>query len=389
MSYFNLKRVCPICDNNTGMILKKVRMHLPDGSPLPCEYDIVCCNVCGFTYANMMADQNVFNRYYDRFNMYSENEDIKLNDWVEYLYKEIEKLFIHKISMEANILDVGCGGGEFLNFLKSKGYINLYGLDPSKESIDRLNKSGINGMQGNIFDKIPDKMENKFDLVISMSVVEHIYDLNLYVEQLKKYMKKGGYLLIYAPAVEGFPQYIYPLANYFNHEHINYFSRISLENLFGNHGLKNLNKDPYIDVGETDSEKEKFLIELFCKDTKRKPVFDSISQSCIEKYFSKVNNSDKVIEDILKKNKKIIIWGCGSYAMQLIAKYSELFEAIEYFVDNNTMKQRTEIGGKKVFSPQMISNESDAIILICSMMNSKDIEKQLLSIQKDCEYYIL
>lgn len=389
MSCFNLKRVCPICGNNTGMILKKVMMHLPDESPLPCEYDIVCCNVCGFTYADMMADQNVFNRYYERFNIYSENEDIKLNDWVEFLHKEIQKLFIHKISMEANILDVGCGGGEFLNFLKSKGYNNLYGLDPSKESIDRLKKSGINGMQGNIFDRIPNKMYNKFDLVISMAVIEHIYDLNLYVEQLKKYMKKDGYLLIYAPAVEGFSQYIYPLANYFNHEHINYFSRISLENLFGNHQLKSLNNDPYVVVGESDSEKEIFLVELFYEDIKRKPIFDSISRACIEEYFSKINDSDKVIEDILKKKKKVIIWGCGSYAMQLIAKYSELFEAIEYFVDNNTMKQRTEIGGKKVFSPQMISNESDAIILICSMMNSKDIEKQLLSIQKDCEYYIL
>ena len=162
-----------------------------------------------------------------------------------------------------------------------------------------------------------------------------------------------------------------------------------MENLFGKHELKSLNRNPYVVTGESDNDKEMILLELFSEDVKRNPVFDSVSQVCIEEYLCKIDNNNKEIKDILIKEKKIIIWGCGSYTMQLIAKYPELLEAVEYFVDNNTIKQRTEICGKKVYSPMKILSERDSIILICSLKNSKDIEKQLLSIRKECEYYII
>ena len=385
-----LKRKCPICGSLKGERIYPIKMFLPEGNLLPKQYDIVCCDKCGFTFAEMEANQEIYNDYYKKCNVYAESADIKKAGYMLEVHRKRMELFENKIFNNSYILDVGCGSGEFLSCLKEKGYVNLYGLDPSSESVAKLKDKEIIGIQGNIFDVVSENLLHGFDLVISTAVVEHIYDLNLYVEQLKKYMKQGGYLLIDAPAVEGFPRYIYPVANYFNHEHINYFSRESLENLFGIHQLKRVNQNPYIIIGEMDNEKEMGLMGLFCEDyTARRPTFDMTSKECIKEYFSKINDSDKKVMDILQKGKKIIIWGCGSYTIQLIAKNPELFDAVEYFIDTNTIKQRTEIGGKKVYPPEKIFNETSAIFVICSIKNSMEIEHQLLEMKKDCEYYIL
>jgi len=69
----------------------------------------------------------------------------------------------------------------------------------------------------------PLEIENKFDLVICTSVLEHIFEMNLAVENLKKLVKKEGHLFISVP-------FIYPLhdepADYWR------FTEHSLKKLF-------------------------------------------------------------------------------------------------------------------------------------------------------------
>lgn len=50
----------------------------------------------------------------------------------------------------------------------------------------------------------PLEIKNKFDLVICTNVLEHIFETNLAIENLKKLVKKGGHLLVSVP-------FIYPL----------------------------------------------------------------------------------------------------------------------------------------------------------------------------------
>ena len=69
--------------------------------------------------------------------------------------------------------------------------------------------------------------------MVSTSVIEHIRDLTGYLEHIQAFLKPEGYFLVDAPAVEGMPQRLFPVPNYFNHEHINYFSKTSLDNLLG------------------------------------------------------------------------------------------------------------------------------------------------------------
>ena len=48
-----MSRRCPICKRTESTPLKRIRMEMPDYVDLPKNYEIVVCDKCGFTYANI------------------------------------------------------------------------------------------------------------------------------------------------------------------------------------------------------------------------------------------------------------------------------------------------------------------------------------------------
>ena len=73
-----LNRFCQICGNEKGEILHHQKFCLPDNYILPEEYDIVCCNNCGFVFADTTANQKIYNNFYENFSKY-ENLDSSIS----------------------------------------------------------------------------------------------------------------------------------------------------------------------------------------------------------------------------------------------------------------------------------------------------------------------
>ena len=223
----NLKRLCPVCGESQGEILTHVHMVLGDGIKIPNQYNVVCCENCGFTFADANANQDVYNEYYASDNCYSCEGDIKaLEKNISIAY--MRDFLLKHVKKDENILDIGCGSGDLLKALKEAGYMKLTGMDPSQESVNRLLEASINGIRRNIFDVVDDNVA-KYSTIVSTCVMEHIWDLNMFVDRALQYMAPNGKFYIVVPAVEGFKKYYQAKPNYFNHEHINYFSKMSLK----------------------------------------------------------------------------------------------------------------------------------------------------------------
>tara|TARA_Y100001970_G_C14221497_1_gene852951 strand:- start:1283 stop:1999 length:717 start_codon:yes stop_codon:yes gene_type:complete len=106
----------------------------------------------------------------------------------------------NKISKRNFHLDIGCGPGTFLNFLKAKKSI---GADISKKQIDYANK--LYKKKNLKFikmkkDKIPFK-KNSFDSVSMIELIEHLPKKNILklINEIYLKMKPGGTLYITTP----------------------------------------------------------------------------------------------------------------------------------------------------------------------------------------------
>ncbi len=379
-----LLRYCPICGGKEGESFCSLDFVNTDKNPLPIHYEIVACSSCGFSFADMDSSQEKFDQYYHYCNSYAEAEALRYVDSANNpRFFQIVNELIELVPKDAAIVDIGFGGGELLLDLKKQGFTNLFGLDPSERSVDHLRRMGINGIQASLFDNL----DMKFDVVVSTAVVEHIFDLNTYVKKLKAYVNEGGYIVIDAPAVEGFSISRAPFADSFNQEHINYFSCISLDNLMGKYGLVRQNDDPYNKEGFEKNE----LINIYKNVGERQEVvLDQLSTVCIKQYLDIIKkDGDRLVEkvqNILNSKSNIVIFGTGSFTVQLLGKYPDIIPRILFFVDNNTTKQGGCLCGKKIKDPDRIREiESEAMIVICSMRNDEEIKMQLMKMNLENE----
>ena len=97
-----------------------------------------------------------------------------------------------------NILDIGCGGG-LLSEPMSRLGASVVGIDASKKNIEvakfhaKKNKLKINYICAS-----PEilKIQKKFDVILSMEIVEHVEDINFFIKKSSELLKKNGLMFI-------------------------------------------------------------------------------------------------------------------------------------------------------------------------------------------------
>lgn len=115
-----------------------------------------------------------------------------------------DRIYGHILPDNKNIkiLDIGCGMGHFLWYLKKKGYTNLLGVDISKEAIAFCKRNVIaNVLLINNLSQFLKKHQNSFDLIVMNDVLEHIIKKNIIrtLREIGHSLKNAGTLLVKVP----------------------------------------------------------------------------------------------------------------------------------------------------------------------------------------------
>src|SRR5437660_3687991 len=76
-------------------------------------------------------------------------------------------------SKTAKIADLGCGGGNFLFFLRSLGYSNLAGVDLSPQQVTIAKQVGSIIEQGSVLSFL-DAKPTTFELLTAFDLIEHL-----------------------------------------------------------------------------------------------------------------------------------------------------------------------------------------------------------------------
>jgi SAM-dependent methyltransferase len=98
---------------------------------------------------------------------------------------------------EDAILDIGCGNGGMLRYLKGLGWRHLHGLDISAYAIDRLRAEGIEMHFGRL-PSVPLQGE-AFDVVIASAVLEHVIRRKAFIREVRRILKPLGRAFIIVP----------------------------------------------------------------------------------------------------------------------------------------------------------------------------------------------
>jgi 2-polyprenyl-6-hydroxyphenyl methylase/3-demethylubiquinone-9 3-methyltransferase len=95
-------------------------------------------------------------------------------------------------------LDIGCGGGLLSEPFARLG-ANITGIDPSNKNI-KIAKihSKKSNLKINYICSAPENLilNKKFDVVLNMEVVEHVEDLNYFINKSGKFLKKNGLMFV-------------------------------------------------------------------------------------------------------------------------------------------------------------------------------------------------
>ena len=97
-----------------------------------------------------------------------------------------------------NILDIGCGGGLLSEPMCRLGG-NVTAIDASKKNIDVAKfHSKENKLKIEYLCASPEKLKinKEFDVVLNMEVVEHVEDINLFLNKSSQLLKSNGLMFV-------------------------------------------------------------------------------------------------------------------------------------------------------------------------------------------------
>lgn len=101
----------------------------------------------------------------------------------------------------ANILDIGCGYGAFVYFLRREGYANVRGIDGSEEQVRQAKDLGIpNVIVADLREYLATHRQ-QYDLISALDVLEHFTKPELFgvLDAIYASLKEGGGILMQSP----------------------------------------------------------------------------------------------------------------------------------------------------------------------------------------------
>lgn len=166
-----------------------------------------------------MDQQNIlFDKYFkaifSKANNFSEKEFELHNESFMLNYKPY--LPGNKMS---KILDVACGCGHFLNYLKKSGYTTYLGIDISPEQVDFCKKNVNQRVElADVFDYLKDKYD-EYDVIVANDFIEHLPKKKVveFLYLVNKCLKINGLFIAKTPNM-GNPFSLYSRYLDFTHE---------------------------------------------------------------------------------------------------------------------------------------------------------------------------
>jgi len=198
--------------------------------------------------------QNVDLGKYYKSEKYISHTDAN-DSFIDKVYQLVKKIAIKgKVksirdykSKDKNLLDIGCGTGEFLVACEKDGW-NVIGVEPNLDA-NAVTISKI-GNENLIFDSLEQVVNvsksKKFDVITMWHVLEHVPNLEETIKILSNLLSENGVLLVAVPNFKSFDAVYYKeyWAAFDVPRHLWHFSKGAIEHLFSKEDVKLVKTQP-------------------------------------------------------------------------------------------------------------------------------------------------
>ena len=161
------------------------------------------CNICGLSINKKGVNRNkaeeFYNENYQKINSLEAGKKLSSLDHFEarkVTVKKIANKIYPYLNSKMSIYELGAGSGELLYYLKSRvkscaaNEINKVYSDFIKKKL-KIKSSHKNFLE--------DNFKNKFDMIISICTIDHIYETRKILEKIYKDLRKGGLFYLEVP----------------------------------------------------------------------------------------------------------------------------------------------------------------------------------------------
>lgn len=187
---------CPRCAATTLVPALSVTDH----SVTKEVFQLTDCTACNFRFTNPRPTQAEIGRYYQSEGYISHtNSSASLQDRLYHLARKrtlhTKYQLLRRLQPHGKVLDIGCGTGEFLAYLMSRGYL-VHGVEPNLKAREQvIGNHGIPVMPS--IEQVP--AQEQFQVVTMWHVLEHVPDVRATFKKLFALLADRGILVIAVP----------------------------------------------------------------------------------------------------------------------------------------------------------------------------------------------
>jgi hypothetical protein len=286
-----------------------------------------------------------------------------------------------------DLLEIGCGNGEFLTLLCELGDNRGLGFDPAYK------EGRVEGSRGIQVKFIKDFYSERYaghlaDFVYCRMTLEHIPNAAEFVSMVRRAIENHPDVIVFfqVPDVTRILQDCAFEDVYY--EHCSYFSPGSLARLFRNCGFEVLNLETgydgqYVMIDARPKIEESLAILPEEEDLSQ---LQSLIKDFPNKFQKKISDWRKRLDKSFTNGRKVALWGSGSKGVTFLTTLG-LTNEIECVVDINPHRQGNYMAGTghKIVAPDFLNEYKPDAVIVMNAIYKDEIQKDLNRMELDPE----
>lgn len=297
------------------------------------QIHLAYCHDCGLVY-NVAFDRTLmqYSAAYDNSLHFSQ----RFRQWAQ---DTAGRLVRQYQLYDKDIIEIGCGQGDFLEILQRLGNNRVLGFDPSYNSnktTAEFEKPAIN-----VIPKVYSEVFSNYpaDFICCRHVLEHIDRPLEFLKSIRRTIGQRKDCVVYFEV----PNALYSLKHMglwdIIYEHCSYFTSDSLTNLFLRAGFEPIEVEEryagqFLTIEARPGHDDNPLLDCKRRVSNIRHLIDKFQNV----YSEKVHSWTNTLSELSNQNKHVIIWGAGSKGITFVNTLNISHEQIEYIVDVNPRK---------------------------------------------------